>query len=124
MASLDLDENTAKYQIRAYRAGCIQVNDKMLTNSIIVSPDVLIEDWMPQSVDELTALSFEVILPHKPDILLIGTGSTHVFLTVEIYGELINQGIGVEIMDTSAACRTYNALSAEGRNVIAALLIA
>jgi len=59
----------------------------------------------------------------KPDVLLIGTGATHVFLSLDIYGDLINQGIGVEVMSTSAACRTFNALSAEGRHVVAALLI-
>lgn len=123
MPSLTLDDNQARYQIRAYQPGSITVNDKILTSSIIITPNHLIEDWAPQSTDAITAESLTVIADSRPDILLIGTGATHIFLPVEIYGPLINLGIGVEVMDTSAACRTYNALTSENRNVAAALLI-
>lgn len=123
MASLDLDDNQAQYQIRAFKPGIIQVNETILTCSIIITPDLLISDWNPQTVNELTAESLQIITEIKPDILLIGTGCAHVILPAEIYGDLINQGIGVEIMDTSAACRTFNALCAEYRRVAAALII-
>jgi uncharacterized protein len=123
MASLDLDENQSAYQIRAFKPGTIHINDKILDRSVIITPSQLIENWQPQNAQELTAESLAPVAALKPDILLIGTGSTMVLIAVEIYGELINQGIGVEIMDTSAACRTFNALSAENRNVAAALLI-
>jgi len=121
--SLTLDENRATYQIRAFRPGYIQVNELQLTCSIIISPNKLITDWQPQSIDELTHDHLQCIIPLKPAVLLIGTGTTMSFPPLEIYGDLINQGIGVEIMDTSAACRTYNALTAEDRNVMAALII-
>jgi uncharacterized protein len=120
---LVLDENQAAYQIHAYKPGFIQVNETTLTQSIIVSTSQLITDWAPQSLSELTAKDLKIILTLKPTILLIGTGATLSFPAVELYGELLNQGIGVEIMDTSAACRTYNALTAESRNVVAALII-
>jgi uncharacterized protein len=123
MTTLNLDENNAAYQIRAYQPGLIQINDATFTNSIILSPTQLIEYWQPQSATELSADSFTLILDMKPDVLLIGTGSQLVFLPVDLYGELINQGIGVELMDTRAACRTFSALSAENRNVVAALII-
>lgn len=123
MASLDLDNNKAMYQIRAYQPGIIQVNEKRLTHSVVVTPDQLIENWPPQTVTELTAASLAFLIDLKPDVLLIGTGTTLTLLPAAIYGDLINAGIGVEIMDTSAACRTYNALSAEDRNVIAVLII-
>lgn len=120
---LRLDDNRAKYQIRAYKPGIIQVNDETLTCSIIISPEKLIADWQPQHINELTKEHLNIITSLHPAILLIGTGATLQFPAVEIYGDLINQGIGVEIMDTSAACRTYNALTAEERNVAAALII-
>ena len=120
---LVLDENQAAYQIHAYKPGFIQVNETILTQSIIISTTQLIEDWPPQTLFELSADHLKVILTLKPTILLIGTGATLSFPAVELYGELLNQGIGVEIMDTSAACRTYNALTAEGRDVVAALII-
>lgn len=123
MTTLDLDNNESKYQIRSYTPGMIQINDKKYTHSLIVSADQLIEAWEPQNIAEITAESLAPIIALKPDILLIGTGSTLVFLSVEIYGDLINHGIGVEIMDTSAASRTFNALTAEYRNVVAALII-
>src|SRR5690348_15717511 len=98
MASLDLDENQSQYQIRGYKPGAIRINDKIFTTSIIISPDTLIENWEPQTVEEINANVFSQIIALKPDILLIGTGSSLVFISVEIYGELINQGIGVEVM--------------------------
>ena len=121
--SLTLDENHAKYQVRAYSPGQIQVNDVVYTKSLIVSSLNLIENWAPQNISELTREHLALIIPLSPAILLIGTGSVLEFPDLEIYGDLINEGIGVEVMDTHAACRTYNALTSEDRNVVAALII-
>jgi uncharacterized protein len=121
--SLTLDDNHATYQIRAFQPGSIQVNDQILHNSIIIAPNKLIENWAPQTYAELNSQHLAMIIELSPAIVLIGTGSTIQFPAANVYGELINAGIGVEIMDTHAACRTYNALTAEDRNVIAALII-
>lgn len=123
MSPLNLDENQAQYQVRAFKPGTIQVNKRIFTTSIIITPSQLIENWAPTSADELSSQSLEIIKDLKPDVLLIGTGAEHVLLSPDIYGDLINQGIGVEVMSTIAACRTYNALSAEDRNVVAALIV-
>lgn len=121
--SLTQDENHAKFQIKAYEPGRIQVNEDIYTQSLIVAPLVLITDWKPQIITELTNEHLGIIFELEPAILLIGTGSQIHFPPIDIYGDLINRGIGVEIMDTSAACRTYNVLTAEDRNVVAALII-
>ncbi len=123
MATFNLDENQALYQIRAYRPGCISINDMRYTQSLIITPTQLITHWPVAHWSEICAAELACILPLKPDILLIGTGAAHELLSVAHYGELINHGIGVEVMSTSAACRTYSALSAENRNVVAALVI-
>lgn len=123
MPSLTLDDNSAQYQIRSYQPGTITINDKTLSSSVIITPTQLIETWAPQSVADLTSDSFAIIADLRPDILLIGTGASIIFIPAEMYGQLINLGIGVELMDTRAACRTYNALSSENRNVAAALII-
>ena len=123
MATFELDENHSLYQIHAYKPGSIYINERIFSHSLIISQDKLIENWAPQTVSELKVESFSPIIELKPDILLIGTGAKLVFLPIELYGDLINHGIGVEIMDTSAACRTFNALSAENRHVVAALII-
>lgn len=121
--SLTLDENHAAYQIRAFKPGFIQVNQQIFTQSIIVSPNKLIDHWAPQQISELTHDHLKIITDLQPAILIIGTGEELHFPSVELYGDLINEGIGVEIMDTSAACRTYNVLTAENRHVVAALII-
>lgn len=123
MATLNLDDNSAFYQIRSYTPGHLQINELKMTQSVIVSPSKLIDNWTPQTIEQLSKESLSPIFELKPDILLIGTGSRLIFPSIEIYGELINQGIGVEVMNTSAACRTYNALTSEHRNVAAALII-
>lgn len=120
---LDLDNNHAKYQIRAYQPGTLQVNETIYSRSIIISPEALIDDWKPQHISELTSNDLAIVSELSPAILLIGTGSTLTFPDLDIYGDLINEGIGVEVMDTRAACRTWNALTAENRNVTAALII-
>jgi len=120
---LDLDENHANFQIKAYKPGNIQINETTYTHSIIISPERFIDYWKPQSISELTQNDLAIIIDLSPAILLIGTGSTLVFPDLEVYGDLINEGIGIEVMDTSAACRTYIALTAENRNVAAALII-
>ena len=118
-----LDENNAKYQIRAYQPGYLKINDEVLNASVLISFDKLITNWPPQSVDELTAASLNQALALEPEVLLIGTGSKLIFLSPEIYSAFIGKQIGVEVMDTSAACRTFNALTAENRRVVAALII-
>ncbi len=123
MPPFELDENSSKYQIRAYKPGLIQINEKIFTHSVIITADEVIENWAPQTIEELTTATLTPVMELKPDILLIGTGSKQVFIAATIYGELINNGIGVEIMNTSAACRTFNALTAENRRVVAALII-
>jgi uncharacterized protein len=120
---LELDHNNAKYQIRSYTPGAIKINNQTLHRGVIVSANQLITDWPPQTATEITAELLQQVIALKPDILLIGTGGEHVILLVDVYGELINQGIGVEIMNTSAACRTFNALASENRQVVAALVV-
>ena len=109
--------------IRAYAPGRINVSDELLTQSFIVAPDRLIADWPPQRFEELTAAHLDAALALGPEILIIGTGATQRFLAGEILARLAAQGIGVEMMDTAAACRTYNILLSEDRKVVAALLM-
>ena len=123
MATLDLDNNRATYQIRSYQPGEIRINDLTLNRSVIVSADALITDWPPQTLAELSAESLRTVLALQPAVVLIGTGNTCAYVAPACYGELINAGIGVEVMNTRSACMTFNALTAEGRAVVCALLL-
>lgn len=120
---LILDDNSAQYQIKAYKPGVIQINETQYTKSIIVMANHLIENWAPQDILALKAEDLSHLLTLKPAILLIGTGEKCHFPEKSIYEAFTEKGIGVEIMDTRAACLTYNALTSENRNVIAALLL-
>ena len=106
-----------------YGAGYVLINQKRYENSLIIMPDHIIEDWQAQTFEQLTAKHFKLLLPFQPEIVLLGTGNTLYFPNIAITKELISLKIGVEVMDTSAACRTYNILMEEGRNVAAALFI-
>jgi uncharacterized protein len=121
--SLTLDDNNASYQIRGFTPGSIRVNDQTFTQSVIITSTELITNWPPQRITELKPEHLALIIEKHPRIFILGTGETLIFPSLEIYGQLINQQIGVEIMDTRAACRTYNALTAEGRDVIGAFII-
>ncbi len=88
------------------------MNENTFTESLVISPEKLITSWQPQRIGELTPNDLEVI-KHLSLLFIDWDRSTLQFPPITIYGDLINCGIGVEIMNTHAACRTNNALSAE-----------
>ncbi len=96
---------------------------KRVQRSIIITPRNLIEDWAPQTHAELTEAHFETIAALKPEIVLLGTGSKLVFPKPAFTAPLLRRGIGVETMATAAACRTYNFLVSDGRDVAVALMM-
>jgi uncharacterized protein len=120
---LTQDTPQGKYQIQNYKPGSITVNDTVYTQSLIVTMSTLITSWPPRCVAELTQDHLLILLEQYPTIILLGTGQSGEFLPAALLAPLFNQQIGVEVMDTAAACRTFNVLAAEGRSVVAALLI-
>jgi uncharacterized protein len=109
--------------IRAYGEGQVTVGGQVYRRSLILSPERLIEDWRPQQVGELTEQDLRPLHELGPEIVLLGTGVSLSFPAARITAGLLAAGIGVEVMDTAAACRTYNILLSEGRQVAAALLL-
>jgi len=109
--------------IRAYGPGRINVSDVLYTKSLILAVDAVLEDWPPQRFEDLSLEHFQAALALKPEILLVGTGASQRFLSGELMARLAQGSIGVEVMDTAAACRTYNILLNEDRKVVAALLM-
>jgi uncharacterized protein len=110
--------------ITAYDAGFIAVNGRRLTKSFLLTPQRLIEEWSPMDFEALSENDFSAIADIGAPIVLLGTGARQRFPAPALLRPLIERRIGVEVMDTHAACRTYNILMAEGRDVAAALLIA
>jgi uncharacterized protein len=121
---LSLDSaNSNTHVIHAYDQGYITVNDQKIHRSMVITPERLISDWPPQSFAELDEAHFEALQALKPEIVLLGTGRRQRFPHPRLTRCLIQRGVGVEVMDTAAACRTYNIIMAEGRRVAAALLM-
>ena len=109
--------------ITGYGEDFIEINKKRYEQSLIVLANQLILDWNVTTFAAFTAEHFAGILEINPEVLLLGTGSKHQFLHPKLAQNLIEKGIPIECMTTAAACRTYNILMSEGRNVAAALLI-
>jgi uncharacterized protein len=110
------------FTIDSYQPGEIQVNGQRYQHSVIVTMDSC-RPWQIERVAELQSEHLRLIAEKKPDILLLGTGEFQIFPPMQHYSELISLGIGVEIMHSAAAARTYNLLADEERDVIAAIIV-
>jgi len=120
------DHNEARYKITAYDTSNIGVNGNNIENSLILSPMEIVLDWQPKIYADLKVAHLDVLYQlHAEDaeVILLGTGQKQIFPDKSILRYLAQQKIGFEIMDTQAACRTFNIIMAEGRTVVAGLFI-
>ena len=108
--------------ITAYGPGFIEVNAQRIEHALLLRPEQPIAAWAPASFEDLVAAHFDAVLAAEPEVVLLGTGARQRFAHPRLTAALIARRIGVESMDTGAACRTYNILMTEGRKVMAALL--
>lgn len=120
---VSLDTGSASHRIRAYAEGSITIGEDVYTSDLIVMPEHIVPDWDSVPVAELTLEHLEAIEPYEPEIILLGTGRQQRFPPMQMMAALSRRGIGLEAMDTAAACRTYNVLMSEDRRVAAALLL-
>ena len=111
-------------RITAYGPGYVLVAGLRHEQNLVVMPARVITGWGPASAGEFSLEHMEVLALLEPELVLIGTGPKLVFPRREIMDSLPVRGIGLEFMDTGAACRAYNFLLGEDRRVAAALLIA
>ena len=117
------DHNTSRYKITGYDNTSIGINGIAHNQSLVLSPMELIIDWSPQSYSQLEAEHLDPFYDLNAEIILLGTGQIQLFPQSDILRRFAKEQIGFEIMDTQAACRTFNILMAEGRNVVAGLFI-
>ncbi len=106
-----------------YGEGYVEVNHTRHETSLVVSGERIVTDWPATSVEALVADHFAAIVELGPEIVLLGTGAAFRFPEPATLAPLYKAGIGVEVMDTPAACRTFNILLGEGRKVVAALVV-
>ena len=107
--------------ITGYGEGYVMVNGERRSSSVVVLPD-RVENWQAVGFDSLTSDDFVYLKQLGAEIVLLGTGQRQRFPHPRLTAELARAGIGLEVMDLQAACRTYNILVAEERKVAAALL--
>jgi len=109
--------------ITRHETGAVWVNGERFEGSALVPWKGGVAGWQVGSLADLTPAHFEAVRSLKPELVIFGSGRTLRFIAPALYRALIDARIGMETMDTGAACRTYNVLAAEGRSVVAALLI-
>jgi uncharacterized protein len=113
----------SELMVRACDSEQVTVGQHSYRSSLILTPQRVISDWRPSRQDELSEQDFELALSLQPEILLLGTGSRLRFPAARLTASILASGTGFEVMDTAAACRTFNILLSEKRQVIAALLL-
>jgi len=109
--------------VRGYGPGEIRVNETSYRSSLLLAPDRLDIDWAPVRIDDLAPEHFAAVIAMNPEVVLLGTGARLRFPAARCLAPFAEAQIGIEVMDTGAACRTYNILMGEGRRVVAALLM-
>lgn len=119
---MSLDETDQALVIRGYGAGEVAVGNRTYSCSLLVTPAGVRPDWGPDTAADIAAHHLAEVLDHRPELLILGTGTAQVFPARRLFADLMEAGVGYEVMDTAAACRTYNILLAEGRRVVAALI--
>ena len=112
----------AQYALTRYRPGYREINRVRHTTGLLVAAQGEVRPWPVTGVEALGPADFEQMLSLRPEVVLLGTGERQRFVHPRLYACLTNARIGLETMDTGAACRTYNILMSEGRHVLAALI--
>jgi len=109
--------------IVAYDPGRIVIDGRIYEEGLIISPAQLVTGWGPELPTDLAAEHFDALIELDPEVIILGTGANQFFPDPRVYRAAMQRGLGVEIMDTGSACRTYNILMAEGRKVAAGLIM-
>lgn len=109
--------------IQSYSTGELRLRDQVLSSHAIIAADHLIPDWQPAAIEELSIADFQPALDLRPDIILFGTGTRQIFPDLQLLTEIMQTGVAIEVMQTEAACRTYNVLVGENRAAVAALIV-
>jgi len=120
---LQSDPHSGANTITGYGDGYVEINRTPYSHAVLLSSDGEIQEWAVRSFDELRATDFSQMAVLKPELIIIGTGKRQRFPKPELLKPLIEAKIGFEVMDSQAACRTYNILVGEGRQVLLALIV-
>jgi uncharacterized protein len=116
-------ELSARLVVRSVSETAIRINDEEYSESVALTADDVLGTWPGTSIAELTVADFAAVFETKPEIVLLGTGTSNVFPPRELTFAFARKGVGLEVMDTAAAARTFNVLANESRRVTAVLYL-
>lgn len=119
----NLEQPATAQLVRSYGPGLLRIGERSFGTSVIVTAAAVIEPWRPRRMEELEPADLEPLIALRPEVLLLGSGQRQKFPERRVLTTLYEARLGFEVMDTGAACRTYNVLVGEGRNVAAALIV-
>lgn len=119
---LHLAQSAGQNVFSGYGTDYVAVNDVRYEKSVVVTPREITE-WNVRGFEALTEADFAFVAGLGAEIVIVGTGRSQRFPRPELVRALAVAGVGLEVMDSRAACRTYNILAAEGRKVVAAILV-
>ncbi len=114
-------DNIPVHFVRAWEPGRVRIADRWVAGNVIVSADRIVEGWTLALPHALTIADLEPALTLEPTIIVLGTGTERLLPDVELMADVAARSVGLEIMNTPAACRTFNVLLQEQRRVVAAL---
>jgi uncharacterized protein len=117
------DSSSAAHLVRSYGPGELRIDDETYRETVMVSASTLSTLPDVRDMNDLVALDRSRILALEPELVLLGTGPRQIFPAASFRAQFLSAGIGLEVMDTGAACRTFNVLVAEQRRVVALLLV-
>lgn len=109
--------------IRSYTAESVQLVSQRIISNCLIAPEQVITDWSARNISSLSQADLQPIFALKPELVILGTGAQQQFPAAAIRAAFLAQKIGLEVMDLGAACRTFNVLLSEDRQVVAALLL-
>ena len=114
-------DNPSARMIRSVSGAGIRIGGDTFTSAIALTAEAVIPDWPEKPISELVAEDFAPLLEPRPDVIVVGTGPASIFLPRDLMFAMARRGIGLEVMNTKAAARTFNVLAGEGRPVVAVL---
>ena len=120
---ISLENPDYRYICRGVSASGVLVNAREISNSFLLGPNVLVEDWPLTDLLKPDTTAWEAVLELKPALFILGTGQNQVFPEPRHLAYFLQRGIGFEVMNNAAAARTFNILAQEGRNVVAGFIL-